>query len=173
MRKKNIVLIGFMGTGKSYIGEYIAKKLDMRFYDTDNIIEKDCKCKISYIFEKYGENYFRRVENKVVSEISKKEKVVISTGGGIVLYKSNVEILKKKGIIFLLDGSFNTIINNLYDDREKRPLLKGTDWKKKAMQLFLSRKELYYNSADYIINIDNKNKEDIAGEIINIYSFQK
>lgn len=173
MKKKNIVLIGFMGTGKTYIGKLISKKLDMEFYDTDNVIEKDCECRISYIFEKHGENYFRRIESKVISKISKKENIVISTGGGVVLYKNNIEILKKKGIIFLLDGNFNTIINNLQGNIEKRPLLKGTDWKNKAVELFLRRKELYYNNADYIIKIDNKNREVIAEEIINIYNLQK
>ncbi|WP_427339182.1 shikimate kinase [Caloranaerobacter sp. DY30410] len=173
MKKNNIVLIGFMGTGKSYIGKHISKKLNMEFYDTDNIIERDFGCRISYIFEKYGENYFRRIESEVISKISKNENVVISTGGGIVLNKSNVEMLKKNGIIFLLDGSFNTIINNLYGNIDKRPLLKGADWKKKAMELFLKRKKLYYNSADYIIDIDNKNGDVIAEEIINIYNLQK
>ncbi|WP_069649471.1 shikimate kinase [Caloranaerobacter ferrireducens] len=173
MKKKNIVLIGFMGTGKTYIGKHISKKLNMEFYDTDSIIERDCECRISYIFEKYGESYFRKIESKVISKISKKENIVISTGGGIVLNKSNIEILKEKGIIFLLDGNFNTIINNLYGNIEKRPLLKGTDWEKKAVELFLRRKELYYNSADYIINIDNKNRDVIAEEIINIYNLQK
>lgn len=173
MNKKNIVLIGFMGTGKTYIGKYISERQNMNFYDTDSIIEKGYKCKISYIFERYGEKYFRSLENKVVKEISELENVVISTGGGIVLNNNNIEILKKKGIIFLLDGSINTILKNLYNRTQNRPLLKGIDWKKKTKELYLLRKELYYKSADFIININNKNREDIAKEIINIFNSQR
>ncbi|QIB25998.1 shikimate kinase [Caloranaerobacter azorensis] len=172
MGKNNIVLIGFMGTGKSHVGRYISKKLNMEFYDTDNIIEKKYGCSISYIFERYGENYFRKIESEVISNVSQNRNIVISTGGGVVLDKSNIEMLKKNGVIFLLDGSFDTIVNNLYGNVEKRPLLKGTDWKKKANELFLRRKKLYYNSADYIIGIDNKKGNAIAEEIINIYNLQ-
>lgn len=158
-----------MGTGKTTIGKYISSKTNMEFLDTDEIIVKTIKMDIEQIFQRYGERYFRELENKVIRYIYSKNNTIISTGGGIVLNCENINLLKKTGFIFLLQGSLTTILNNLRRSNIKRPLLKSQDCKSKVKQLMECRKKLYEKSADYIIDIDDKSVKAISREILNIY----
>ena len=106
----NVVLIGFMGTGKSSIGKLLSAKLGYKFVDSDQQIEYDLKMSISDIFAKHGENYFRQAEHRIIKKISQYNKAVISTGGGVVLNKDNMVELRKKGMVISLSASIDTIL---------------------------------------------------------------
>ena len=167
---KNIVLIGFMGTGKTTNGRRIAKKLNRDFIDTDYYIESENKIKIDELFKRYGEKYFRLLENKAITEISSTTNKVISTGGGTVLVPENVTHLKKNGIIFLLDSSVETICSHLKNSYRKRPLLNKRNCENDVLKLLNERKNLYLSTADYVINVDDKKHYQIVDEIIDIYN---
>ncbi|MTI48207.1 shikimate kinase [Sporosalibacterium faouarense] len=167
---KNVVLIGFMGTGKTTIGKIIAQKINYDFIDTDRYIEEKFNISIKGIFESYGEEYFRELEKRAIEEISSREFSVISTGGGVILNNDNIINLKEKGIIFLLNGSVETIVNNLSNSRNKRPLLSENNWTEKLVCLLEKRKNMYISSADYIIDINDKSLNMLAQEIINHFN---
>jgi len=166
VKDKNIVLIGFMGTGKTTIGKIIAKELRIPFIDTDDYIEEKLNMNIKDIFKLKGENFFRKIEAEVVSEVSRKKRHVISTGGGVILNTQNVINLKEYGTIFLLNGEVKTIISNLQGSIKDRPLLENEDWRKRVSDLLNERRKKYIESADIIITIDNKSPKKIAEEII-------
>lgn len=166
---KNIVLIGMSGTGKTTIGKQLSKMLKREFVDTDNLIEKRLKMSIDEIFEKYGEEYFRNIESIIVDEIGKKENLIISTGGGIILKKNNVIKLKEKGILILLESSIENIVKNLKNSEIVRPLIKGNDIYKKVENMYNARKDLYYNAADYVVYVDDKSIDNITYEILKLY----
>lgn len=170
MNDANIVLIGFMGTGKTTIGKIVSKRLDRRFIDTDRYIEEKYDMPIKDIFKYYGEDYFRELERRVVEDISSYKKAVISTGGGIILQDCNIDKLKEKGIIFLLEGSIDTIQSNLQNSRHERPLLNEVCWTSKVKVLLNERNDRYKASADVIINIDNKSPNEISEEVISYIS---
>ena len=128
--EKNIVLIGMPGCGKTTLGKILNKELAMEFYDMDNCIERKANKKISELFEK-GENYFRDIESVVCKELSKKKNVIISTGGGVIKRKENIDFLKENGIVIFIDRSVDDIIGDV--DISKRPLLK--EGKEKVLKL--------------------------------------
>lgn len=118
---QNIVLIGFMGSGKTVVAKALSKKLKMKIKDTDKLIEKTTKLKIKEIFAKYGEEYFRKIEKKVAKNVSRGKNIIISTGGGIVKNEINIKNLKKNGIIVYLKNSFLTSVKRLKNKKD-RPL---------------------------------------------------
>ncbi|MCK5176538.1 MAG: shikimate kinase, partial [Candidatus Aenigmarchaeota archaeon] len=121
---KNIVLIELMGSGKTTLGNYLAQKISIEFFDTDELIIQKTAKPISKIFEEEGELFFRDIESEIIQEVAQKHCVVISTGGGAVLREENVENLKKTGILFYLEASPEELYNRVKDD-SSRPLLKG------------------------------------------------
>ena len=148
---KNIVLIGMPACGKSTIGYWLSKKMDNQFFDTDKYLEEKESRIISDIFSNEGEDYFRELETKYLKELSKKEGVIISTGGGAVKKKKNVDILKKNGIVVFL----NREIDDIYkENHEKRPLLQDIN---NIQKLYDERIDLYRKYADIII----KNNDDL------------
>ena len=166
---KNIVLIGMSGVGKSTVGKYISKEMNMDFLDTDDIIVSNMGKDIDYIFSTYGEKYFRELEKMIINILSKKKNIVISTGGGIILNPINVEKLKKNGIIYFLKGSVETLYHNINlskDSKEQRPLLDENNLKNSIEKIYNKRENLYLSSGDYIIYVDGKNVEEIGDEII-------
>ena len=164
---KNIVLIGMSGVGKTTIGQYLSKALDRELIDMDNIIRQKLGISIEEIFSSYGELYFRGLEYNLIQEIYKKEDKIISTGGGIVLESENMVRLKENGIIILLDGSVDTIANNLGRSTTIRPLLNDKDnIRIEIEKLYNSRKELYLSSADFTISVENKTIDKIIYEIL-------
>ena len=150
---KNIVLIGMPGCGKTTLGKILNKELSMEFYDMDNYIERKTDKKISELFEK-GENYFRDIESLACEELSKNKNVIISTGGGVIKRKENIDFLKENGIVIFIDRSVDDIIGDV--DISKRPLLK--EGKEKVLKLYEERYLLYKNYADEIV-VNNKNIE--------------
>lgn len=142
----NIVLIGMPGCGKSTIGKMLAKKLKMDFCDIDDYIEKVERKSISEIFQ-YGEEYFRDIESASVKSISTMENAVVSTGGGVVKRRVNMDNLKKKGVIIFINRPIEYIVKDINVD--DRPLLK--DKKDKIYKLYEERLELYKIYKDYEI----------------------
>lgn len=143
----NIVLIGMPGCGKSTIGRMLAKKLKMNFCDLDDYIEKVEKKSIPEIFQ-YGEEYFRNIESTSVKSASTMKNTVISTGGGVVKRKENINILKKNGTIIFINRPIEYIVKDI--NIESRPLLK--DKKEKIYKLYEERLDLYKMYKDYEIN---------------------
>ena len=162
----NIVLCGMMGAGKTTIGIKIAEITGKRWYDTDGVIV-DKYGKISYIFEYYGEPHFRKLETEVVKELSQKDELVISTGGGLVLKKENNELLQQNGKIIFLRASLETLAKRLHVDGT-RPLLQTSteSIRDRLSRLMQERMPIYEHVADYIVDVDGKTPETIAEEIV-------
>jgi len=164
---KNIVLIGMSGVGKTTIGEALSTALSRKCIDTDSIIEEKIKLTINEIFSKYGEEYFRKLESSIIEQIYKDERLIISTGGGIVLNNNNIKKLREIGVIILLESSIDNIIKNIKTSNNKRPLLNGEESiVGKLKTMYNNRKELYYSAADFVIFVDNKSVDEIVYEIL-------
>ncbi len=161
---RNIVLVGFMGTGKSVVGKLLAKKLNMDFVESDEMIEIREKLPIKDIFEKKGELYFRLVEKEVVEEASQRKNVVISAGGGAIADEDNLKNLKNSGIIICLKASPETILRRT-KDLKTRPLLNIPDPKKQIEEL-LQKREVYYSKADFSIDTDNLSIDEVVAKVI-------
>lgn len=164
MNKKNIVLIGFMGTGKSTVGKKVAQKLRMGFIDTDECIEQQEGLTISDIFSQKGEEYFRNIESEVVKVVSCREGIVVATGGGIVTRKQNVEYLRKNGVIIHLKADVDTILRNTSKSTD-RPLLQYGDVRKRIVEMLEQRKQ-HYRNCDHEIDVSGLDVEQVAGRII-------
>jgi len=161
----NIVLCGMMGVGKTSVGIKIAELTQRRWFDTDVVIT-DRHGRIYDIFEYYGESHFRALETQIVAELADKDGLVISTGGGLVLKNENAEMLKRNGKIFFLRATFETLIKRVRAD-ETRPLLKDMgNTSEKLSELLTERTPVYEHVADFIIDTDEKNAEDVAREVI-------
>lgn len=161
--KKLIYLIGYMGSGKSTIGFLLANKLKWSFFDLDEIIENENKCKIYQIFDRYGENYFREIESKVLLEVSKKNEAVISAGGGVILKEENRKIIKQTGISIWLKWELPNLIKNIKADESLRPLYKDEE----TFKLLYQKREKFYEEADIVIKCDGRTPEAIINDIIN------
>ena len=154
--KNKIVLIGMPGCGKTTIGKILSTQLNLKFYDMDEYIQETSGKTIAELFEK-GEDNFRDLETQACRDLIKKNNVIISTGGGVVKRKENVDILKEDSIIIFLDRPVEKIIGDV--DVSKRPLLK--DGKEKVLVLYKERYELYKKAADKIIVNDGTVKDAV------------
>lgn len=161
---KNIVLTGFMGTGKTEVGKILAQRFGYTFLDADSIIEQEQKMSITEIFRLYGEPYFRDIESAVLRRLAERDRVVISTGGGAVLRQENMDYLRKKGIIVCLTASPETILRRTSNDNS-RPLLQVEDPLKKIKELLEFRRP-YYERSDIMIDTEGKSPLEVAEEII-------
>lgn len=166
MKKPNIVLIGFMGSGKSSLGRWIAKNHDYELIDTDEAIEKKEGRSISDIFETDGEDYFRNLETELIKELSSKKGKIISVGGGLPVKEENQTYLKQAGKVVYLKASLEELVKRLSGD-DKRPLLKGSDLKTKIESLMEKRKDIYSSVSDIEIDTTGREFEDLYEEIIN------
>lgn len=167
---KNIVLVGFMGSGKTTVGKALEESTDMTFVDTDELIEAYEGSKIRNIFENKGEAYFRRLENETLKNLlSCTDHKIISTGGGIITNQDNVTLLKQLGKVFYLRIRPETVIARLEGDKT-RPLLMGEDKLSKVEGLMSCRKELYEMTADKTIDADCLSVNEIVGRILEDYA---
>ena len=164
--RKNIIITGFMGTGKSVVAKELARKLKMEFIDMDQIIEEGLGISIADIFARYGENYFREQENKLVKELSQKENRVIATGGGTLLSSDNARMLGQAGEIICLYADSQTIYNRV-KRKNDRPLLKGENILNKINLLLEERKKIYDN-IKWKINTTNFTTQEVVEKIINL-----
>jgi len=162
--KKNIIITGFMGTGKSVVAQQLACKLKMEFIDMDRIIEERQGTSIADIFARYGEKYFRAQENKLVKELSQKENVVIATGGGTLLSSDNARILDQRGQMICLYADSQTIYNRV-KRKNNRPLLKGENLLSEINRLLEERKKIYDN-IKWKIDTTNLNIQEVTDKII-------
>lgn len=166
MNKKNIVLTGFMGTGKTYTGRALAKSLGTKFIDTDVLIESEAGITIPDIFEKFGEPHFRGLEREIVKRVSQENGAVIAVGGGAIVNPDNLADLKKKGVIICLKASPEVILSRV-ERNSDRPLLQVEDRIGKITEL-LEKRAPYYEKADFTVDTDGKTPEQVAEEILEI-----
>ena len=163
--KNKVVLIGMPGCGKSTIGKFISRELNLKFFDMDKYIENMTSKTIPELFEN-GEEYFRDFETKACEELAKINNVLISSGGGVVKRKENIDILKKEAsYIIFIDRPLEELLNDI--DISNRPLLK--DGREKLIKLYEERYELYKSAADNIVENDKSIRDtvDKVKKIIN------
>ena len=159
----NISLIGMMGSGKSTIGKLLAENLSFSFIDTDEEIVRLEKTSINEIFEKKGEDYFRQIEKNVLEATINRDNIVISTGGGIVKFDDNIQLLKEKSKVFYLKVRPEILYNRVKNNSE-RPLLNVDDMKNRIINL-LNERNKKYEQAHVIINAEQE-PEIVVKEII-------
>lgn len=164
---KNIVLLGFMGTGKTAIGKKVAERLDMDYLDVDELIEEEAGISISEIFSRFGEAHFRDLESKMVEKVSQYENKVMATGGGIVLRKENMDNLRKKGILICLTARPEVILERTKDEHH-RPLLE-VDYPLATVKELLKFRAPYYAQADYSIDTSPLTIDQVVEEVIKLY----
>ena len=169
--KKNLVLLGMMGVGKSTLGKIVAKKQGLIFIDTDLNIEKKYSMKISEIFKKKDEEFFRTQEEKEVIDSLKKNNCVIAIGGGAFMKKTVRDKILKNSISIWLDLNLKTISTRTKWNK-KRPLLDGNNIQIKINKLYAERKNIY-KLADHKINCNSLTKENIVNKIIGFYEKQQ
>lgn len=162
----NIILVGFMGTGKTAVARALARKLKMRYIDLDDIIEADEGRSIKDIFAESGEGRFRYLEKQAAKKISSLDKQVIATGGGVVLDKQNVENLKKNGIMVCLTATPEVIYARV-KDQSHRPLLK-VDKPQEVIKELLESRRPYYAKADFTIDTSGLTVEQVVNKIVKL-----
>ena len=162
----NVVMVGFMGSGKTAVGRRLAQRLGYRFLDTDHFIETQLGRTINDIFAAEGEGYFRQIESNMAENLKELDNHVISTGGGLVVTPGNLERLKKAGIVVFLKAEVDDILARLSRDN-KRPMLKGHDLKERVTSL-LSERQPYYEQCDITVPTGGKGVNRVAGEIIRL-----
>ena len=162
---KNLVLIGMMGSGKSTIGYLLSKSLKINFIDVDKVIEKETGQKIYDIFKNKGEPYFRELEEKITLKLLKKNRKIISLGGGGFLNKNIKKEVIDNNISFWLSWKNSTIIKRILNSR-KRPVAFYSS-KNKLIKIIKDRSKIY-SEANYKINCENLTKNMIVNEIISI-----
>ena len=163
---KNIVLIGMMGSGKSSIGKILSKKLKLIFVDVDKKIEDSENLKVSEIFKKHGENYFRKIEEKISLKSLNSENSIISLGGGGFINSSIRKMCEKNCLSFWLDWKNETIIKRIYNSK-KRPLVNNLT--KTQINNLIKVRSKFYTLSDHRINCDKLDKVEIINKILDIY----
>jgi len=168
----NLVLIGYMGSGKSTVGKQLAIRLGYKYLDLDDQIELEETKSISTIFLEKGEIYFRKKENQMVKHlINTSNNFVLSTGGGTVCYGDTINFLisSEEVVTIYLKTSVKNLTNRLYNEKEKRPLISHISDKNDLndfIRKHLFERSFYYNQAKLQINIDNLTVEDIVEKIV-------
>lgn len=163
---KNIILIGFMGCGKTSVGIRLSYRLRRTMMDTDKMIERLYKMTVSEIFAKWGEEEFRRMETECLGRLlEESEGQIISVGGGLPMRSENRELLKKLGTVVYLKVTAETVCKRLAYDTT-RPLLQGDDPEEKVRTLLDKRSPIYESAADIIVEVDDKDFDAIMDEIM-------
>ena len=168
--KENIVFLGMMGSGKTSIGLLISKKLNLQFYDIDQIIEKKLAMSISDIFEKKGEKFFRDFEEKTTLKILKKKRAVISLGGGAFINRKVREEILKNHFSFWLNWNSKTLIQRIQKN-SKRPIALKSSFDE--LIDLIRKRSLVYSKSKYKINCEQLSKNEIVNKVTNIYENKK
>ncbi len=168
--KKNIVFLGMMGSGKTSIGILVSKKLNLQFYDIDQIIEKDLGMSISEIFKKKGEKFFRNVEEKITLKFLKKKNIVVSLGGGAFINKKIREEIQKNHFSFWLNWNSKTLIQRIQNNK-KRPIASKANINE--LVDLIKKRSVVYSRSKYKINCEQLSKNEIVNKIIYIYENKK
>ncbi|CAL4323753.1 shikimate kinase AroK [Buchnera aphidicola] len=154
---QNIFLIGPMGSGKSTVGKYLSKYLNMNFYDSDQEIELKTGVSISWIFDIEGEKCFRERESKIIKKLTKKKKIILSTGGGAILSKKSRINISKRGFVIYLSANIDTQIKRTKNDKNRPLLTNKKSIKSVLKKLSLKRNFLYEKISNFKIETDNIN----------------
>ena len=164
--RRNIVLIGFMGCGKTTIGQLLAARLNYAFVDTDVLVARHAAMDIPLIFQKHGERFFREIEAQMVKHVCDMTKTVVATGGGVVLKSENMDALMTNGFVVYLKASADIIYENTRND-ESRPLLLVDNPLEKIRALLLEREPLYRSNCHVVINVAALTPAEIIEKILN------
>lgn len=165
-----VVLVGYMGSGKSSVGKLLGLQLGIPFYDLDAVIEDIEQLSISDLFEKKGELYFRKSENKILQQIlHKDESFVLSLGGGTPCYYNNHELLLQDGIVsFYLKATSAKLVERLQVEKESRPLVASLN--KDELLDFVNKhlfdRSYYYHQVNHVVAIDEKSVDQLVDEIV-------
>ncbi len=165
--KTNIALIGFMGTGKTAVGEVLARKLNRKFIELDLLIAQRAGKSIPEIFEQDGEIAFRELEIEAVKRIAAEKCLVIACGGGVILNQINIDRLRIESRVVCLTASPGVILKRVSNEVEVRPLLKASDKARKIRELLAFRKPFYERAADIKIDTSRLDIDSVAEQIIN------
>ena len=162
----NIFLIGPMGAGKTSVGRYLAKQLNLEFYDSDEEIGKKMGVSLNWIFDLEGLDGFRQREMKAIEELSHLSNIVLSTGGGCVETPEVREILRQRGTVIYMEVSLDTQLGRLKRDK-KRPLLQGDNPQEVLIRLWEEREPYYEEIADFTVITDNRSVKDVCDDVLN------
>jgi shikimate kinase len=165
---KNIVLIGFMASGKTFVSRELAKRLNRERVSTDEVIEAREKRSISEVFAQSGEPYFRKLEKQVVHDIIGRKNLVIDCGGGVVMNEENLNALKASGIVFFLEASPESI-HRRTKGLKGRPLLNVENPLEKIKEL-LALRDPHYRKAHHVVDSNSDNIGKVVDDILNILS---
>jgi shikimate kinase len=157
LQNLNVYLIGMMGSGKSTTGKLLAQQLGYRFFDTDEVITQATGLSISQIFAEAGESEFRKIETQVLSQLSAYTRLVVATGGGIVLERMNWSHLQQ-GLVIWLEAEPKTLLNRLKEDTT-RPLLQETD-PRQTLETLLEQRHSLYAQADLKVRIEEQDSPE-------------
>jgi shikimate kinase len=163
--KTNVFLIGPMGSGKTAVGRYLARLLDLTFYDSDSEIERRTGVDIPFIFEKEGEAGFRQREREAIEILTAMDRIVLATGGGAVLLPENRRHLAERGRVIYLETSVAQQAERVKQGRN-RPLLSNVDTATKLEELMGERTPLYTNVADVVVSTDGRKVRSVAEDIL-------
>ncbi len=173
--RQNIVLVGFMGTGKSSVGRRVARKLGFEFIDTDRVLAEHAGMEIAEIFARHGEAHFRELETGALESLGQFTRSVIATGGGIVLRARNRELLRGLGFVVGLTASEEVIFERV-SRNSKRPLLQNENPRDAVCRLLAERRALYEEAAEFTIDTSlighDEVAETIAAEARRAFSWQ-
>ncbi len=165
----NINLIGYRGSGKSAVGLRLAEILRRPFVDSDAVVVERVKLSIAEFVVNSGWESFRKLETEVLKDCCQQDKVVLATGGGVVMASENRSLLKKNGTTFWLQANFQTTLQRLDKDPQTsslRPPLSSLDLKEEILLGLKQREPLYRETADFIVSVDFKTVEEIVQEIL-------
>lgn len=171
MKSTNIFLIGPMGAGKTTVGRLLAQKLSLTFIDSDHEIEDHTGVDIPLIFEKEGEEGFRKREVEIIDELTQRKNIVLATGGGAIIKEENRHNLINRGLVIYLQADIKYLIRRTRKDRN-RPLLQGPNPEKKLRQIMIDREPLYLQTADYIIDTGKYSVQAIIKQVIELQKKQ-
>lgn len=161
----NVILIGFMGSGKTSVGEQLASQLLFTFKDTDHLIEEQVGNTIKHVFETKGEAYFRDLETDLLKRLLHEYKeTILSSGGGVPVREENRKLLRELGTVIYLRASKETLLQRLRGD-QTRPLLQGASLEAKINQLLQDREVIYQETSHIQIDTDYKSINEIVSEI--------
>jgi len=163
---ENIVLIGFMGSGKSTIGRLVGRRLRFQFLDTDHLVADRARMTIPEIFEKHGEEYFRERETSVLSSLLGVKRHVFATGGGIVTLPRNLPLLRSLGLVVLLSADPEEIYRRVSRNAD-RPLLQVENPKERVLEMMAARRASYEEAAQFEVNTTTLRHDEVATIIIN------
>ncbi len=151
---KRIILIGFMGSGKSTLGKKLASRLSVPFIDSDTEIEKEYNKSIGELFGEYGESHFREIEAHFIQSLNGRDSFVLATGGGMPCFHSNMSLLNNLGTTFYLERSPKELMNRLINAKQKRPLVSGLSEEDllSFIENKLNEREEYYKKASIVLS---------------------